>query len=259
VGGLLAENEYRVLQRQVAALRVAVAISAILWLGTTTWLVIRSPSIPPVLAVERLEIVEPDGTPAVVIANSQRPIAATIGGQVIMRDQEEERRGVPSMIFFDGKGDEVGGLLFGVRTSAGGFSAVRQLSLDAYGQDQTVVLRHIQDPRGSTSGLVISQRPNHSILDALKELGLAPGAPRAAMDAAIEAVPEAGRAERLRGLFGTERAFLGAVPSGEATLTLRDGQGRRRIVIEAPDGRDPSIRILDAQGNTVLRLPESEP
>ena len=34
-------------------------------------------------------------------------------GQVIFPSSEEERRGLPSMIFFDGHGDEVGGMLMG--------------------------------------------------------------------------------------------------------------------------------------------------
>ena len=120
---------------------------------------------PEVLAVERLEVVEPDGTLALVLANSQRPVAAMLDGQQIMAGQEEERRGTPSIIFFDGKGDEVGGMLFGTSENPNGFSAARHLSSDAYGQDQTVVLAHYQDPRGSTAGLTVSDRPEQSILD----------------------------------------------------------------------------------------------
>ena len=58
-------------------LRGLVAALAIAWLATTAWLFARTPAIPPVLTVERLEIVEPDGKPALVLANSRRPIAAT--------------------------------------------------------------------------------------------------------------------------------------------------------------------------------------
>ena len=61
---------------------------------------------PAELAVERLEILEADGSPAIVLANGQRPIAGTIDGRQTMQGQEEERRGVPSITFFDGKGDE---------------------------------------------------------------------------------------------------------------------------------------------------------
>ena len=46
----------------------------------SAWLALRPSSIPDVLAVERLEIVEPDGQPAFVFANSERPAVATMDG-----------------------------------------------------------------------------------------------------------------------------------------------------------------------------------
>ena len=250
------EKRCGTLQRQVALLQAAVIGLTLIWLATVAWLVVRAPSIPPVLAVERLEILEPDGTPALILANSQRPSAATIDGRVIMEGQEEERKGMPSIIFFDGKGDEVGGMLFGVRETPNGYSATRHLSFDAYGHDQTLALAHYQDPTGSSSGLTVSDRPEHSLLDALAQLGLEPGASREQLSAAIEAIPEGQRAARRRELFGTTRAFFGSARSGEARLELRDGQGRARIVIETPQDGQPSIRILDEDGETVLRLPE---
>ena len=184
------------LRVQLTRLKASVIGLAAIWLATLAVMAFRSSSIPPVLSVERLEIVEPDGTPALVIANSQRPIAATVDGQVVMEGQEEERRGIPSIIFFDGKGDEVGGMLFGVRETADGFRATRHFSFDANDQDQTVVLAHYQDPGGSTSGLTISNRPTHSQLDAFTQLGLERGATREQLNAAIAAIPEAERGTR---------------------------------------------------------------
>jgi hypothetical protein len=251
-----AETKIGILQRQFVFLRRSVAALALVWLATVAWIIFRVASVPPVLAVERLEIVEPDGKPAFVLANSQRPIAATIDGQITMQGQEEERRGIASIIFFDGKGDEVGGMLFGVRETPNGFSATRHLSLDGYGQDQTVVLSHYQDPSGSTSGLTISNRPEHSLLDTAKKLGLGPGASRQQLVAAIQAIPEDQRAAKRRELFGTTRAFFGSARTGEARLELRDGEGRVRIVIEVPNSGDPVIRILDEKGQVALRLPK---
>lgn len=246
-------------QRQLGRLRTGLVVLALIWVGTLGWLVVRGWSVPAVLAVERLEIVEPDGKLAFVLANSQRPTAATIDGQVIMEGQEEERRGLPSIIFFDGKGDEVGGMLFGVRETPDGYSTVRHLSFDGYKQDQTVVLSHSQDPGGSRSGLTVSDRPlDHSIIDAQIRLGLEPGATRAELMAAIEALPEEGRDARLRELFGVSRLFLGSDRDGQASLVLMDGAGRPRIIIESPREGEPSIRILNEEGATVLRLPESE-
>lgn len=245
------------LRRQIALLWAAVAVLALALSGAAIRIAMTTAFSPDVLTVERLDIVEPDGSPALVLANSQRPAVATVDGHVLMQGQDEERRGVPSIIFFDGKGDEVGGMLFGVRETPGGYLAVRHLSLDANDQDQTVVLAHYQDPEGSTSGLTISDRPARSLLDSLAQLGLSAGASREQLQAAMEQLPEDGREARLRELFGTNRAFFGSTRSGEAGLTLRDGEGRPRIVIEAPSDGEPSIRVLDAEGAVVLRLPES--
>jgi len=255
VANELLEKRLAVMQRQLVALRWAVVGIATTLLVSMTWMMFRTRSVQPVLSAERLEIVEPDGKPAFVLANSQRPIAATIDGQQTMAGQEEERRGTPSITFFDGKGDEIGGMLLGVPQTSNGYSAIRHFSLDAYKQDQTVVLAHNQDASGSTSGLTISDRPQHSLPDAFRQLGLQPGASRDQLSSALRAIPDDQRAAKLRELFGTTRAFFGAARGREARVELRDGQGRVRIVLEAPQMGEPSLRFLDENGGIVLRLP----
>lgn len=250
------------LQQQINALRVVVVVMMLGWLGTTVWGVASTSTAPTpaVLKVERLEIVEPDGTPAIVLANSQRPIAATEDGQLIMAGQEEERKGTPSITFFDGKGDEVGGMAFGNLETPDGYDAIRSLSFDAYGQDQTVVLSHYQNPDGSESGLSISNRPVRSMLETQAELGLEPGSTREqlsqAIDAALKDLSPEEQDARIRELFGTNRAFFGSSFEGKASLELKDGKGQLRVVIEAPEEGDPVLRFLDEEGNTVLQLPK---
>ena len=252
------QSGYDALRAELARLRRTVVLLGVALAACTIWLALRTPPLPPVLSAERLNIVEPDGKFAFVLANSQRPQGGTIDGKVLMQGQEEERRGVPSIIFFDGKGDEVGGLLAGVQTTPDGYSATRHLSLDGYKQDQTVVLAHYQSPSGSTAGLRIGDRPQDlSILDALAQLGLEPGASRADMQAAIQALPEDARAARLRELFGVSRLFLGSDQDRNASLVMRDGNGRARILIAVPADGEPSIRILDADGKEVIKLPSS--
>jgi hypothetical protein len=249
------------LDRRTRRLQRAVLLLALGWAVTLGWIVLQGSASPhagvaEVLRAERLEIVEPDGQLAFVLTNSHRPAPATIDGQVIMEGQEEERR-TPSFIFFDGKGDEVGGMLFRTGDGQDGPSATRHLSLDGYKQDQTVVLAHYQDPGGSLSGLLVSDRPHDlSILDAMAELGLEPGAGRQELQAAVMALPEEGRDARLRELFGVSRLFVGSSREGDAALTLRDGQGRLRLAIGVPEEGAPYIRVLDEAGEVVWELPE---
>lgn len=252
------QSDHDRLRGELTRLRRVVAVLGIALGGCVIWLSLRAPALPPVLTAERLDIVEPDGNLAFVLANSQRPVAATMDGQALMEGQEEERRGVPSFVFFDGKGDEVGGLLAGVVATLDGFSATRHLSFDGYKQDQTVVLAHYQSASGSSAGLRISDRPQDlSLLDALRELGLEPGAARADMQAAVEALPEEARAARVRELFGVSRLFLGSGGDRSASLVMRDGMGRPRILITVPEVGEPSIQILDEEGEAVVKLPAS--
>ena len=243
------------LRRQVTVLWIVVVVFAFAFSGAVSWLAMTPVSATDLLRVERLEVVEPDGSLSMVLANSRRPAVATLDGQVLMEGQEEERRGTPSITFFDGKGTEVGGLALGVTEQSGSYRAIRHLSLDAHDQDQAVVLMHYQNPDGSTSGLSITDRPDHSLVDALAELGVSAGASREQLQAALESLPEEGRQARLRKLFGTPRAFLGSI-RGEASLELRDAEGRPRIVIEVPHDGEPAIRILGEDGAILSRLPD---
>lgn len=242
-------------------LRLGLVALAAAWLATVAFMVPRlgsgGPPIQDVIRAERIEIVESDGTLAFVLANSQRPQAATIDGQVIMQGQEAERR-TPSFIFFDGKGDEVGGMLFS--TGEQGPVASRHFSLDGYKQDQTVVLAHYQNARGASSGLTVSDRPqDRTMFEAMAELGLQPGATRAQFQQAVTALPADTRDARLRELFGVQRLFAGSNWEDDAMLRLNDGAGRPRIVIAVPENGAPYIRVLDENGTVVLELPERVP
>lgn len=242
------------LHRQLHHLRLGVAALALV-LGGTLVAAVRGPAPVEVLRAERLEIVEPDGSLAFVLTNSALPQVATIDGVPILAGQAEERR-MPHFIFFDGQGDEVGGMTFSNRTTPAGGVATRHLSLDGYKQDQTVVLHHYQDARGTAAGLSVSDRPRTTLPEALAGLGLELGTDRAALNAAIMAIPEEERGARLRELFGgANRVFVGSSRDGAATLLLSDATGRPRIHLGVPAEGAPFIRILDEDGQVLWELP----
>lgn len=240
---------------QIRQLRWLVLALGIVLAAVILWTVLRPA--PKVLTAERLEIVEPDGMPAIVLANSRRVPLATLDGQVIMSDQGDERV-VPGMIFFDGRGDEVGGMLFGVAELEDGSSfAGRHFSLDGWKQDQTVQLYHFQTGGRASAGLNINDRPlSMSILDAAAELGLEPGYTRAELNTAIEALPEDGREARLNELFGTGRINVASHYDRTAAVTLRDGQGRPRLRLQVEEDGAAAIEFLDHSGEVAHRLPE---
>ena len=253
VGGATREE----LRGRIRRLEGAVAVLVLALLGLAGWTTLRSPVHHDVVRAERLEIVEPDGQPAFVLANSERPARGTFDGEVLM-DGREEQRAVPNFIFFDGHGDEVGGMLFHNERTRDGFHASRHLSLDGYKQDQTVKLFHEQTPEGANSGLIVSDRPEDlSLREAFEEeLGLeVPFTPGQADSALKASLPRGGRAERLRELFGVTRVYLGSTGDRNASLVLHDAAGRPRIVLAAPEDGDPYVHVLDEEGQPVAGLP----
>lgn len=76
------------------------------------------------LTVRRLNVVNEDGSLALVIANAQ-----SLPG-VIRNDEESgNRRGIPGILFYDNNGDEVGGLIYPHREN-GAVDAGVSLSFD---------------------------------------------------------------------------------------------------------------------------------
>lgn len=254
------ENDVRVEGRELSVrirrLELGVVVLMLALAAAAAWTALRPSGADEVLTAERLEIVEPDGKLAFVLANSARPVSATIDGQVLLEGQEEERRH-PTIIFFDGKGDEVGGMTFANEETEDGFSAVRHFAVDGYEQDETVALRHHQDPEGARSGLQVTDRPrDRSLVDVLEGLGLQVPVTRDELDAAVDSLREEGSEEELRDFFGVSRLFLGSDRDDRASLVLRDGQGRTRVLLAAPANAGPYIRFLDEEGEVVLELPE---
>jgi hypothetical protein len=207
------------------------------------------------LVVERLDIVEPDGSLAIALSNSRRVPSATIDGQVLLSDQDEERQ-IPMIVLFDGHGNEVGGLKFGIEPGGSGRTAVRSLTLDGDRQDEAIALFLRQDENGATSGLVINDRPTDlSLIDAMAQLGLKPGASRADFYRVFAEMPDEVRADKARELFGVQRIVLESNARNDAILVFNDGVGRPRLRMVVPEAGEPAIELLDEDQQVVASLP----
>ena len=150
------------------------------------------------------------------------------------------------LMFYDGQGNECGGLVFGAdKDPDGRQSQGLSLSFDAFGQDQVVQL-FSQDLEGERCyGLRLTDRPARPLsrdLAAMREArGLPPGPER---DAALAAAAE-GHAHR---------ALLCREPDAGVYLTLCDraGRPRLRLVVDARD--QARVEFLDEQGRVVYGL-----
>ena len=191
------------------------------------------------LDVERLNVVEPDGQLVLTMANAARLPDPLIGGKTI-----DTGRNGPGIIFFDGKGWEVGGLLYSTRANGG---ATGHFSFDQFHNDQVVYLQY--DDNGSTNkraGLFVMDRERTPTLDEMVRLRGEQASASPERRAAIDT--------QLRGV-SAQRVFVGS-ENETAMLRLRDRQGRDRIRLAVDPQGVARLEFLDAAGAVVDRLPK---
>ncbi|MFW6085308.1 MAG: hypothetical protein ACODAA_08850 [Gemmatimonadota bacterium] len=198
-----------------------------------------------VLEVERINVLEPDGTPRLVLSNRAR-----FPGLVLRRTEyEHPNRSTAGMLFFNDEGTEQGGLIFGGETDEdGNVSAYGHLSFDQYEQDQVITLNATEGGGLRKAGLSVWDRPEYSteelmrIIEAAKEL------------------PEDERRARVRAFLGQQesaqaRMYLGKSQSGAVSLRLNDPEGRERLAIEVGADGTPIVKVLDEEGEVVEQWP----
>lgn len=189
------------------------------------------------LTLERLRIVERDGTLRLLIGNS------TIAQAVPMRGREVAHPGRDSyagMLFVNDEGTECGGLLWWGNAEGAGV----HLSFDSYEQNDAIVVEHEDKAGRRSSWLEFVDRPEWSMADFFAEYEKAAGQDE-----------QATITDRYFGKgAGWSRMRLAREDDGSVGLCLRDAAGRDRIrLIVGIDG-EPRIEVLDADGAVVGRL-----
>lgn len=108
--------------------------------------------------VERINVVEKNGKLNMVISNGERQHPGIIDGRML------DRKRPAGMLFFNEKGDEVGGLSFSGNQSADGKgNASALLAFDRFNQDQTVAIQYSESNGRYQSGLRVWDRPDKSL------------------------------------------------------------------------------------------------
>jgi hypothetical protein len=208
------------------------------------------------LNVKRVNIVEEDGRPALVMANSQN-----LPGGVRDGKQSGMRAGIPGLIFYNSLGDEIGGLIYPARKLEAGYDGGVQLSMDQIKQTgQAVALRHWRSGDYVRSMLEITDYSTEKFAgDANEDPEIA---------AVLKRLGEAGEEEQER-IFKEEylpllgekgylahRVFLGSEGADRrrAMLELKDSRSRPRIRLIVDEDDRPRIDILDERGRVVSGL-----
>lgn len=197
------------------------------------------------LTVQRLNVVDANGTLRFVLSNKDRMHPGVMDGVTINRP-----RPVAGMLFFNDEGDEVGGL-----TYTGSDDNVRRanagIMFDQLKQDQTVGISYSENNGQRSAGLQVWDRSEQPLSDLIRALNEANALPEGAQrDAAVKAA-------RAKAPAGPRRVFVGKNTDKSATVSLADGQGRPRLVMKVETDGSASIDFLDADGKTVQRIPAS--
>jgi len=204
------------------------------------------------LTAERVDIIEPDGNLAIALSNSVSSAKLQFDGQFI---HGASNRDIPNIIFFDGKGDEVGGLAFANFHEEGSpMQAIRHLAFDGFRQDEVITLSHFVQNGKSRKGVFIYDRPDLPMMDALRESGIEPEDNPDLLNHKLETFQKE-NPERYQELWANPRRV--AVQTNEdddAELLLADAKGNIRLrFVVTPDG-DAYIEFLDEDGNSVKLL-----
>lgn len=234
------------LRRELRLLRLYVIFSMpILVLLTLAAFVSRAdPTRFEEISVERINIVEADGSLRMTIANRERSPDPLVDGETI----RAQGGGRPGMIFYNDEGDENGGLAFASSGKAweDGY-AYSQLSLDRFKQDQVAALRYIENDGRWLAGMQVWDRPSASVgeeWEGWKRLRQMPDGP--AKEALRDSLTEG----------DNQRLFVGRSLSGASMVSLGDSDGRVRIRMQVDSLGTPTLEFLDENGDVTHSLPE---
>lgn len=170
------------------------------------------------ITVHRINIVEPDGTPRMILSDH-----SSFPGMIAQGKERPYPRPFAGMLFYNNEGTETGGLVFGGHKDASGqvVDSGVSLTFDKYGAPQQIVqLAGIDDVHDRFSGL------------------------------AINGFTEAGVHNR--------RLWFGRDASDSASVALMDAEGRKRIIMQVLKDGTASLQFLDEHGKIVKQIVPSD-
>jgi hypothetical protein len=171
------------------------------------------------IEVQRINIVEPDGTLRMVVSNKARLPGVIARG----KEEHQEDRPYAGMLFYNNEGSENGGLVFGGHKNAKGeiMDSGGSLSFDKYDASQVVQLAGVDDHENRFAGLAVS--------------------------------------DSLAGGNSQRRVWIGRDDSDTAEVALMDAAGKKRILLQVPASGTPRIAFLDPSGKTLNEFVPAKP
>lgn len=237
------------LHRQLWLLRAYVVVSALAFvvLSTAAFQQASTPQNLGEITVERINVVDANGTLRLVISNKDRMHPGVMNDVTIGRP-----RPLAGMIFFNDMGDEVGGLVTTGMDKDGQREAAAGLTFDQLHQDQTIGLMYDESNGQRKAALKVWDRPEAHLSDLIKKMNAAraiqdPAQRQAAVRAANDSTPP-----------GHERVFVGKDVDRSASVALSDANGKPRLKLTVDATGNPRIEFLDENGRIFQRLPQEK-
>ncbi|MET3683228.1 hypothetical protein ABID56_001319 [Alkalibacillus flavidus] len=202
------------------------------------------------LNVEKLNIVNHNNDIKMTLFNQDQIPPILMNGEDVLPGHRQDEP-ISGIMFYNGKGDECGGLVYGSEEDEdGNVYADASLTFDEYEQDQ-VVQMHFTEHKGETHyGFSIYDRPDQPLTEILEE------------DKKIREsnLTDEEKNQKLNELFqgNATRAFMGKDANGDVSVRLHDskGQPRIRMVVDADDV--PRMEFLNEAGEVTYSLPPQE-
>ncbi len=197
------------------------------------------------ITVQRVNIIEPDGTLRMVISDKALFPGIYLKGQ----EHPHPNRKTAGMLFFNDEGTENGGLTFGGgKDKNGQVSSYGHLSFDEYEQDQVFTIDASQQGGKRRSGLSLVDNPDYPIGELIAVTDRIAKLPADQQKAEIAKFADShGRPH--------QRLYLGRGDDRSVALKFKDVEGHDRIVIQVAADGSPVIRFLDQKGGIVSELP----
>lgn len=198
-----------------------------------------------IITARRINIVEPDGTVRLTISNR----ADFPGGWIHKKESPRpDRRDAAGMLFMNEEGSEQGGLIWGAsQLPDGTIENHGHLSLDQYEENQVFALDAGQEGNDKFSRITIADQGDYPIEEKRKAEERIGKLPADKQDAAWSEFFATHRHD-------VKRLVVGRAPDGSVGLSLRDGSGKVRVVLEVQSDGKSALQFLDDSGKVVSEL-----
>src|SRR6202167_177468 len=174
------------------------------------------------LTVHRINFVEPDSTPRLIISDRAEFPGRFMRGKEYPRP---DRRDAAGLLFMNDEASEMGGLIWsGLKDKDGKIQNHGHLSFDEYEQDQIFAIDSGREDQDKSSAIRIGERGDYPIQQEI--------------DASVQSnrLPQDQQAAEWKKFFTThtgdaDRIYLGRSSDKSASLRIKDEQGRNRLII----------------------------